>query len=57
MESNSSVRETKIFFKTKSTALFSTDSDRRHSSILQYTLDHESMIVKSTGEGTSVGVP
>lgn len=46
MESTSSVRETKIFFKSKSTALFSSDGERRHSSVLQFTLDHESMIVK-----------
>ena len=52
MESNSSVRETKIFFKSKSTALFSTDDDRKHSSILQYTLDHES-IIKYTNEGVT----
>lgn len=43
-ESNSSVRETKIFWKTKSTALFSTN--RGNSSIEQMTIDHESMIVK-----------
>lgn len=55
IESNSSVRETKIFFKSKSTALFSTDSERKHSSILQFTLDHESMIVKATSEGAPAG--
>jgi hypothetical protein len=55
IESNSSVsvRDIKIF-KTKSTALFSTDSERRHSSILQFTLDHESVIIRGISETQNV---
>jgi len=41
--------------KSKSTALFSADGDRRHSSILQFTLDHESIIIKGNGESQSGG--
>jgi hypothetical protein len=50
VESNASSRETKIFLKSKSTALFSSDSERRHSSILQFALDHESIIKASEME-------
>lgn len=39
--------------KSKSTALFSSDADRRHSSILQFTLDHESIIVKGPNDNLS----
>lgn len=38
-ESNLSVN-TKNFMKSKSTALFSSDGDRRHSTIEQFTLEH-----------------
>ena len=36
--------------KSKSTALFSSDGDRRHSLIEQYTLEHESIIMKGSND-------
>jgi hypothetical protein len=48
-ESNLSVN-TKNFMKSKSTALFSSDGDRRHSTIEQFTLEHESIILKGPND-------
>lgn len=39
--------------KNKSTALFSNDSDRRHSSVLQLTLDYESIIIRASSDAQS----
>jgi hypothetical protein len=48
-ESNLSVN-TKNFMKSKSTALFSTDGERRHSFMEQFTLEHESIILKGPND-------